>query len=270
MTVVLIAIAGRRPHRRRALARGALKVAREYERAIVFRLGRLLPEPKGPGLFILIPIVDQMVKVDLRTITLQHPAAGSDHEGQRAGARQRRRLLPDRRPEGGDRPDRELHGRDVADRPDDAALGARPALARRAALRAREDQRDPAGDHRRADRPLGDQGLDRRGEGRRDPAGHAARDGPPGRGRARAAREGDRRRGRVPGLRAAEGRRARDRGSTRSRSSSATCRRCSSSARRRRRRSSSRRRSTSSRVPAEGSAPRNERRLRPSRPAGSD
>ncbi len=30
---------------------GALKVAREYERAIVFRLGRLLPEPKGPGLF---------------------------------------------------------------------------------------------------------------------------------------------------------------------------------------------------------------------------
>ena len=54
--------------------------------------------------------------------------------------------------------------------------------------------------------PLGDQGLDRRGEGRRDPAGHAARDGPPGRGRARTAREGDQRRGRVPGLRAAEGR----------------------------------------------------------------
>jgi regulator of protease activity HflC (stomatin/prohibitin superfamily) len=52
---------------------GALKVAREYERGIIFRLGRLLPEPKGPGLFILIPIVDRMVKVDLRTITLQIP-----------------------------------------------------------------------------------------------------------------------------------------------------------------------------------------------------
>jgi regulator of protease activity HflC (stomatin/prohibitin superfamily) len=51
----------------------ALKVAREYERGIVFRLGRLLPEPKGPGLFILIPIVDRMVRVDLRTITLQIP-----------------------------------------------------------------------------------------------------------------------------------------------------------------------------------------------------
>jgi Ca2+:H+ antiporter len=35
----------------------AIKVAREYERGIVFRLGRLLPQPKGPGLFILIPIV---------------------------------------------------------------------------------------------------------------------------------------------------------------------------------------------------------------------
>src|SRR5436190_3258968 len=51
----------------------AIKVAREYERGIVFRLGRLQPEPKGPGLFILIPIVDRMVRVDLRTITLNVP-----------------------------------------------------------------------------------------------------------------------------------------------------------------------------------------------------
>jgi regulator of protease activity HflC (stomatin/prohibitin superfamily) len=51
----------------------AIKVAREYERGIIFRLGRLLPEPKGPGLFILIPVVDRMVKVDLRTITLTIP-----------------------------------------------------------------------------------------------------------------------------------------------------------------------------------------------------
>jgi regulator of protease activity HflC (stomatin/prohibitin superfamily) len=51
----------------------AIKVAREYERAIVFRLGRLLPQPKGPGLFVLIPVVDRMVRVDLRTITLSIP-----------------------------------------------------------------------------------------------------------------------------------------------------------------------------------------------------
>jgi regulator of protease activity HflC (stomatin/prohibitin superfamily) len=51
----------------------AIKVVREYERAIVFRLGRLFPAPKGPGLFILIPVIDRMVKVDLRTITLNIP-----------------------------------------------------------------------------------------------------------------------------------------------------------------------------------------------------
>jgi regulator of protease activity HflC (stomatin/prohibitin superfamily) len=51
----------------------AIKVAREYERGIIFRLGRLLAQPKGPGLFLLIPIVDRMVKVDLRTITLNIP-----------------------------------------------------------------------------------------------------------------------------------------------------------------------------------------------------
>jgi regulator of protease activity HflC (stomatin/prohibitin superfamily) len=51
----------------------AVKVVREYERGIIFRLGRLLDEPKGPGLFFLIPIVDRMVKIDLRTITLNVP-----------------------------------------------------------------------------------------------------------------------------------------------------------------------------------------------------
>jgi len=51
----------------------AVKVLREYERGIVFRLGRLTAAPKGPGLFFLIPIVDWMVRVDLRTITLNIP-----------------------------------------------------------------------------------------------------------------------------------------------------------------------------------------------------
>jgi regulator of protease activity HflC (stomatin/prohibitin superfamily) len=51
----------------------AVKVAREYERGVIFRLGRLLPDPKGPGLFLLIPVIDRMVKVDLRTVTLNVP-----------------------------------------------------------------------------------------------------------------------------------------------------------------------------------------------------
>jgi regulator of protease activity HflC (stomatin/prohibitin superfamily) len=50
----------------------SLRVLREYERAVVFRLGRLLPV-KGPGPVFLIPFVDRMVRVDLRTVTLTIP-----------------------------------------------------------------------------------------------------------------------------------------------------------------------------------------------------
>ncbi|MBN1327434.1 MAG: slipin family protein [Candidatus Cloacimonetes bacterium] len=50
----------------------AIRIIREYERAVVFRLGRLL-RAKGPGLIILIPLIDKMVKVELRTITLDVP-----------------------------------------------------------------------------------------------------------------------------------------------------------------------------------------------------
>jgi regulator of protease activity HflC (stomatin/prohibitin superfamily) len=52
---------------------GFVKVLREYERAVFFRFGRLLDPPRGPGLVWKIPIVDQLVKVDLRTITLNVP-----------------------------------------------------------------------------------------------------------------------------------------------------------------------------------------------------
>jgi regulator of protease activity HflC (stomatin/prohibitin superfamily) len=55
------------------LLAASVRVAREYERGVVFRLGRLLTPPKGPGLFFLIPIVDKMVRVDLRTVTLNVP-----------------------------------------------------------------------------------------------------------------------------------------------------------------------------------------------------
>jgi regulator of protease activity HflC (stomatin/prohibitin superfamily) len=51
----------------------SVRVLREYERGVVFRLGRLLGDPKGPGLFLLIPIVDRMVKVDLRVVTTVIP-----------------------------------------------------------------------------------------------------------------------------------------------------------------------------------------------------
>ena len=50
----------------------AIRVLREYERGVVFRLGRLLGA-KGPGLILLIPVIDRMVRADLRTITLNVP-----------------------------------------------------------------------------------------------------------------------------------------------------------------------------------------------------
>ena len=52
-----------------ALAASAIRILREYERAVVFRLGRLVG-PKGPGLVLLVPMIDRMVRVDLRTMVL--------------------------------------------------------------------------------------------------------------------------------------------------------------------------------------------------------
>ena len=51
----------------------AVRVLREYERGVIFRLGRLLSGPKGPGLILLVPFIDRMVKIDLRTVTLAIP-----------------------------------------------------------------------------------------------------------------------------------------------------------------------------------------------------
>src|ERR671939_672643 len=51
----------------------AIKVVKEYERGVIFRLGRVQGGPKGPGLFILLPLIDRMVKIDLRTVTMDVP-----------------------------------------------------------------------------------------------------------------------------------------------------------------------------------------------------
>src|SRR5436853_7884732 len=50
----------------------SVRILREYERGVIFRLGRLIAQ-KGPGLILLIPIIDRMVRVDLRTVTLNIP-----------------------------------------------------------------------------------------------------------------------------------------------------------------------------------------------------
>jgi regulator of protease activity HflC (stomatin/prohibitin superfamily) len=51
----------------------AIKIVKEYERGVIFRLGRVRGGPKGPGLFLLYPLADNMVKIDLRTVTMDVP-----------------------------------------------------------------------------------------------------------------------------------------------------------------------------------------------------
>jgi hypothetical protein len=55
-----------------AAAGASVRILREYERAVVFRLGRLVGA-KGPGIVLLVPLVDRMVRVDLRTVTFEVP-----------------------------------------------------------------------------------------------------------------------------------------------------------------------------------------------------
>src|ERR671922_934384 len=55
-----------------AVAGASIRILREYERAVVFRLGRLLGQ-RGPGIVLLIPAIDRMVRVDLRTVTFDVP-----------------------------------------------------------------------------------------------------------------------------------------------------------------------------------------------------
>ncbi len=52
----------------------SIKILREYERAVIFRLGRLLPQPKGPGVILVFAPLDRMVRVSLRIDTLEVPA----------------------------------------------------------------------------------------------------------------------------------------------------------------------------------------------------
>ncbi len=56
------------------LAAAGIRIVQEYERGVIFRLGRVIAGAKGPGLFFIIPFIDRMVKVNLQTITMNIPA----------------------------------------------------------------------------------------------------------------------------------------------------------------------------------------------------
>src|SRR4051794_41580985 len=66
VVLLVVAVAGL------VLAGASVRILREYERGVVFRLGRVIDQ-KGPGLVLLVPVVDRMVRVSLRTVTLRIP-----------------------------------------------------------------------------------------------------------------------------------------------------------------------------------------------------
>lgn len=55
------------------ILRASIRILREYERGVLFRLGRVTGDPRGPGLIFIIPIIDRLVRVSLRTVTLDIP-----------------------------------------------------------------------------------------------------------------------------------------------------------------------------------------------------
>jgi regulator of protease activity HflC (stomatin/prohibitin superfamily) len=55
------------------LVLNAIRIVQEYERGVIFRLGRVLARPKGPGLFFIIPFIDRMQKMNLQTVTMNVP-----------------------------------------------------------------------------------------------------------------------------------------------------------------------------------------------------
>ena len=72
---------------------GSLRVLRQYERGVVFLLGRF-EGIRGPGLTLIFVPFQQMVRVSLRTVTMQIPLAKDHHQGQRLDRYCRGRLLP--------------------------------------------------------------------------------------------------------------------------------------------------------------------------------
>ena len=99
----------------------SIKILAEYERGVIFRLGKLLSQPKGPGVILVFAPIDRIVRVSLRTVVLDVPPQDvitRDNVSVKVNAV---RLFPRDGSAPGDRGSRELHLRDVAAGPDHAA-----------------------------------------------------------------------------------------------------------------------------------------------------
>ena len=176
----------------------AIRILREYERGVIFRLGKLLGA-KGPGVIFLIPIVDRMVRMDLRVVTIsveRQEVMTRDNVPVTVDAVVYFRVVD---PQSAVVKVENFLKATSLIAADDAAERARPGPLGRPAFAARVDQPEVAGDHRSANRTVGSQSHGGRGEGRCAARHHEACDGQASRSRARAPREDRQCRGRISG-----------------------------------------------------------------------
>ena len=163
----------------------SIKILAEYERGVIFRLGKLLPQPKGPGVILVFAPIDRIVRVSLRTIVMDVPPQDvitRDNVSVKVNAVVYFRVMDSRRAIV------EVENYHYAT--SQLAQTTLRSVLGQCELddllsRARSAQPAAAADPRSAHRPVGDQGVGRRGEARRSARRHAARDGQAGRSRAR-------------------------------------------------------------------------------------
>ena len=176
----------------------SLRVLYEYERGVVFRLGKLT-RAKGPGLIFLVPFaIERMRKMDLRIVALDiapQDTITKDNVSIKVNAVVYFRVADPAKAVV------EIEGlllRHQPARPDHTSERYRPIRARRDPGEAGADQRSRLPDHRPGDRSVGDRGHVRRGQGHRPPPRDEARHGQTGRGRAGNAAERSSRRPEKP------------------------------------------------------------------------
>ncbi len=165
----------------------SIKILAEYERGVIFRLGKLLPQPKGPGVILVFAPIDRMVRVSLRTIVMDVPPQDvitRDNVSVKVNAVVYFRVIDPRRAivevESYHYATSQLAQTTLRSVLGQVEIG-------RAAVGARTAQSPAATDFGSAHRSVGHQGVIGRGQTRGFAARYAARDGSAGRSGAREA-----------------------------------------------------------------------------------
>ena len=161
----------------------SIKILAEYQRGVIFRLGKLLPQPKGPGVILVFAPIDRIVRVSLRTVAFEVPPQDvitRDNVSVKVSAVLYYRVVDPRRAivevENYQYATLQLAQTTLQKRPG-------PGAARRPAGRAGSPESAAAAHPRRARRAVGDQGVGRRSQACRSAGQHAAIDGPASRSR---------------------------------------------------------------------------------------